>query len=89
MSKVLLEVDYMACGVLKNATIEVEAGYTDSSVLEALKRSGAEADTILNIEEYEDVTDAEDSGNAGCDNAGFCVGMGCKYYFTVCHKGAI
>ena len=35
-------------------------------------------------EEYEDIYDGFES-NAPCDNAGFCVGTGCRMFFE-CHK---
>lgn len=82
MEKVLLEVTYKSNGVLSNVTLEVEEGYTNESLIQDLKQRGIEAETILETEEY---TEVEDSMNAGCDNAGFCTGTSCQYYFTVCH----
>lgn len=66
------------------ATLQVMEGYGTDDIIEALKGYGEKVHDIISIEEYDDVTD-EDDGNAGCDNAGFCTGPSCKYYYTRCH----
>jgi len=88
MDEILIEVTYRVeedgYMSLKSATLKVEEGYGTDDIIEVLNSKGQKVHDIISIEEYDDVTD-EDDGNAGCDNAGYCIGPSCRYYYTQCH----
>ena len=87
MTKTLIEVNYKANTVLKQATIPIKEDFTEADIEAYLKGMGEEVDSIVDYEDYEEV---EETGNAPCDNTGTCIGTGCRYYFTVCNpKGAM
>lgn len=80
----LLEVVYKTAGALKSATIEVDDDFTDEAIIKTLEAKGERDIELLEYEEYEEVVDGWE--NAACDNAGFCIGSSCRYYYTHCNK---
>ena len=85
MDKILVWVSYwLQDGTQTGATLEVDANDPANDIKRQLMAMhGDMYGDIADWEEYEEVE--EDDGNAGCDNAGFCIGTSCKYYFTQCY----
>ena len=86
--KILVWVSYfLQDGTQTGATLEVDANDPAHDIdRQLMAKHGDNYADVADWEEYDDVTD-EDDGNAWCDNAGYCIGTSCRYYFTHCYKG--